>query len=428
MMQAGMRTSEHIYSGNTNVVRYGGLGKVNEVIVFGSGKIGYEALKFLGSENISCFCDNNPQLAGSERYGKLIIPFKELREKYSDAIIIIAVDEFDSYAIAKQCEKNGIKDYLPYKLAVKLFPEYEREQMLNYLDNPANRMYMRKELFFQTAKIMESGLEYFKSHADIRYMKKAKGALRHRQLDYVKEAALFFEKISDLEIRPFLEGGCLLGYIRHGGFIPWDDDIDFMLIREEYEKLKNFCKSNLYEYKEWINREKTTLSMKDVPQGMEDYFWSEKYNYFCIIKNRSVGDSVLLEFFSLDYYDDGYDFEEFKKFAREAKYNLEMIDVYEDKIKFVERLLVENKHHVVKESNHIFFGIDNMVSMINNYPRNQFIPKEVVFPLKKILFEGEYFWVPNNAEEFVQYELFDIWEFPRDVGCQQHSTIREKDE
>ena len=60
-------------------------------------------------------------------------------------------------------------------------------------------------------------------------------------LEIVEKLIEICDKIN---VNYYVAYGSLIGVVRHKGFIPWDDDFDVVMLRDDYEKFCDYCIKN----------------------------------------------------------------------------------------------------------------------------------------------------------------------------------------
>lgn len=113
------------------------------------------------------------------------------------------------------------------------------------------------------------------------------------ELDILKEFVAYCDKHS---LRYYLAYGSLIGAIRHHGFIPWDEDIDVMMPRSDYEKLHELVKAE--PIGEELDLVSYTLGTYRVPIGK-----IVNKNTCVSLFGRGLEEKLWVDIFVLDNYD-----------------------------------------------------------------------------------------------------------------------------
>ena len=290
-----------------------------------------------------------------------------------------------------------------------------------------------KDMYIQTLERKEQLLEvieYFKKIVPINMLPKMTGELRELQLrilDFVKKLCFEFERN---DIQYFLVAGSAIGAKRHAGFIPWDDDIDIGMMREDYIKCEKFLKDNFAEVD--ISHLKLGKEFKEkkyevLINAFEKYpnkiFFIKTYNMLQIFYGVGLNNFVSLDIFSFDYYRDDYSFDEHKEYYETLRYKLLSLKNHGCAMEYIKKELQTNPN-IVNKSNTIYFAIDSDIS--NENVAKSFYDAGKIFPLQKVGFEDTSFYVACDLDFYIKNELGNYMSWPNNINLSAHVKTREK--
>ncbi|MGG7178142.1 LicD family protein [Clostridium paraputrificum] len=116
-------------------------------------------------------------------------------------------------------------------------------------------------------------------------------------------------------IEYWISGGTLLGAVRHKGFIPWDDDLDIGMLREEYDKFIGLCREKLPNYLEMQNY----ITDETTPFSWTKIRYKNSIFYENGFRNREKFNGVFIDVFPMDVFENIEERLEFKKKYKKVK-------------------------------------------------------------------------------------------------------------
>ena len=263
-----------------------------------------------------------------------------------------------------------------------------------------------KNKYIKLEREIESLRNIINANIDITKYPIAKGKLREIQIGCANLLETFDTICKKHNLSYWLDSGTLLGAYRHKGFIPWDDDIDTCMPREDYNKILPILKKYFENTDFYIRERAKTINNFQIRI-------INKYNY-----------RIALDIFPVDrYLKADLTSEEKKEITKKIK---KATKIFHKKYHF--KRLNRNKIPKAKQD---LLSIQNKIVLENRLPECEkpalffaidfpcdakgdlIFENDIVFPLKELEFEGKLYPCPNNTEEYLRNFYGDFMAFPK---------------
>ncbi len=242
--------------------------------------------------------------------------------------------------------------------------------------------------------------------------------LRKAQLRMLAILTEFDKICREHNIPYWLSGGTCLGAVRHGGFIPWDDDIDVDVMRDDFLRLRDILKQELPD--NLMFQDETTdkfyyhkfAKVRDKNSHFEDKEFSKKVTdhglYIDIFPIEKVASFKLKQ---------GIDFFYGRAFRRLRHWRASKLEYYISCIIWLPSLFMIACSRLLAK-------LTGTKKISHTYGTGM-LPKFVlsdIFPLRTIQFEGQEFLAPGNTDIYLTKLYGDYMKIPAKANRVVHSS------